>query len=97
VAGGGDVDLVGLEIVEGFEHQAEGFAAGGAGFREGDFKDGHGAAGENHVVAEGADTGRKELMEVAHFVEDVAKERAEDAFLEHGEEFGIGEHGMSLE
>ena len=93
MAGGSDVDFVGLEVVEGFKHQPEGFAAGRDIVGQCNFEDGHGAAREDHVVAQGADAGRKELMEMAHFVEHVAEQGAEDALLEHGEEFRIRQHG----
>ena len=71
-APGRDVDLVRAEGVERLKHQAE-RASGFLG--DVSLKDGHGAAGDEHVGTKGPAVGRKKLAAAAEGVEHVADDR----------------------
>jgi hypothetical protein len=84
-AAGGHVDLVGLQVVERLEQQAEGLAAqrqlprGFAGGEAVGLQHRHRAADDHHVAAQRRIVRRQELLQAAHRVEDVADHRREQA------------------
>ena len=86
---------MGLEIVQGFEHEAEGLrqervGAARAGFGEDiGLQHGHGPADGDHVIAQRLDFGGQELAEESQLVHDVADHGGEQFVAAEGEEFGI--------
>ena len=91
---GADVDLMLLEVVQGAEHQAEGF--GGqrilACDREAEvigLQHRHSAAKDYHLVTHRAKAWRQELVQKAHSVQNIAHHGGEELALHGVEHFGI--------
>jgi hypothetical protein len=90
-----NIDLVRLQIVEGFEHQTKWFLHQLVSRPRYRFLvhisgyDGHGASNEHHLLIERSDFGREELVKGVHLVHDVADDTSKELLLRESEKFII--------